>query len=127
MLLQPIVSIQNLVSDEQCYETVRTLRWPSGIHCPHCDAKEVIKRGYDERHLHRRRYRCKGCGKGFDDLTETVFSGHHQPLKSWMLCLYFMGSNLSNEQIARELDLNKDDVHQMSSQLREGVVKKNRP
>ena len=44
-----------------------------------------------------------------------------------MLCLYFMGLNLSNEQIARELDLNKDDVHQMSSQLREGVVKKNRP
>lgn len=33
-----------------------------------------------------------------------------------------MGLNLSNEQIAQELDLNKDDVHQMTTQLRGGVV-----
>jgi len=30
--------------------------------------------------------------------------------------------NLSNTQIARELDLNKDDVQSMATQLREGVV-----
>jgi predicted transposase YdaD len=35
-----------------------------------------------------------------------------------------MGLNLSNEQIARELDLDRSDVQQMTSQLREGVVKK---
>jgi len=38
------------------------------------------------------------------------------------LCLYFMGSNLSNSQIARKLDLNKDDVQAMALQLREGSV-----
>jgi len=42
-----------------------------------------------------------------------------------MLCLYFMGLNLSNHQIAQELDLNKDDVQRMASQLRDGIVKKN--
>ncbi len=35
-----------------------------------------------------------------------------------------MGLNLSNQQIAQELDLNKDDVQQMTSQLREGIVSK---
>ena len=35
-----------------------------------------------------------------------------------------MGLNLSNAQIAKELDLNKDDVHQMTSQLRQGIVSK---
>jgi hypothetical protein len=30
------------------------------------------------------------------------------------LCLYFMGLNLSNEQIARELSLNESDVYQMT-------------
>jgi hypothetical protein len=69
----------------------------------------------------------KICGRRFDDLSETIFSGHHQPLKVWILCLYFMGLNLSNEQIARELDLNSSDVHQMTSQLREGIVKKKPP
>ena len=29
------------------------------------------------------------------DLTDTVFEGHHQPLRVWILCLYLMGLNLS--------------------------------
>ena len=33
-----------------------------------------------------------------------------------------MGLNLSNAQIAQELGLNKDDVHQMATQLRAGIV-----
>jgi len=33
-----------------------------------------------------------------------------------------MGLNLSSEQIAQELDLDKDDVYQMTSQLRAGIV-----
>jgi hypothetical protein len=40
------------------------------------------------------------------------------------LCLYFMGLNLSNQQIAKELSLNDDDVHDMASHLREGLVAK---
>jgi len=35
-----------------------------------------------------------------------------------------MGLNLSNRQIAQELDLDESDVHQMTSRLREGIVEK---
>ena len=35
-----------------------------------------------------------------------------------------MGLNLSNRQIAAELGLNKDDVQQMTEQLRAGVEAK---
>jgi biotin operon repressor len=35
-----------------------------------------------------------------------------------------MGLNLSNEQIAAELDLSSGDVQEMASQLRKGVVDK---
>jgi hypothetical protein len=42
--------------------------------------------------------------KRFDDLTNTVLAGHHQSLSAWILCLYFMVLNLSNAQIAQELD-----------------------
>ena len=35
-----------------------------------------------------------------------------------------MGLNLSNKQIAKELDLDRSEVQQMALQLREGVVKK---
>jgi len=60
-------------------------------------------------------------------LSETIFEGHHQPLRVWVLCLYFMGLNLSNQQIAAELDLEQDDVQDMTTQLRAGIaVKKSR-
>ena len=86
---------------------------------------EIVKKGFHNNHKARRRYLCQGkcCGQ-FDDLTGSVFEGHHQPLTVWVLCLYFMGLNLSNHQIAHELSLNKDDVQNMTKQLREGVVAK---
>jgi len=42
----------------------------------------------------------------------------------WVLCLYFMGLNLSNRQIAGELGLAASDVQAMTEQLRAGLVAK---
>ena len=39
----------------------------------------------------------QGLLGAFHDLTGTVLAGHHQPLRVWVLCLYFLGLNLSNE------------------------------
>jgi transposase-like protein len=119
-----MINIQSLIDNAKCYETVRTIRWPDGVKCPHCGAADIIKRGRDEQQKERQRYKCRGCQRQFDDLSQTIFEGHHQPLRVWILCLYFMGLNLSNQQIAAELDLNKDDVQAMTTQLREGVVVK---
>lgn len=116
------LNIFNLVDDSKCYEAIRNLRWGNGCQCPHCDSCQVIKRGADETHNARQRYECKNCHKRFDDLTNTVFSGHHQPLKTWVIFLYFMGLNLSTAQIAQELSLNISDAHYMANILRSGVV-----
>ncbi len=118
-----MLTLTHLLEEAKCYESVRAQRWPEGIiDCPRCGCDEVIKRGKDDAHPHRQRYRCKSCHRQFDDLTNTVFSGRHQPLRVWMGCLYLMGLNLSNQQIAQELELNKDDVHQMTTQLRQAIV-----
>ncbi len=39
-----------------------------------------------------------------------------------MLLVYFMGLNLSNNQIAQELDLDKDVVHDMTTRVRAGIL-----
>ena len=119
-----VITIKQLVSEAQCYEVIRKLRWQEQVICPHCDSGEIIKRGYHAKQSHRQRYECKSCEKRFDDLSETVLAGHHQPLSVWVLCLYFMGLNLSNAQIARELDVNKDDLQFMTEHLRTGIAKK---
>jgi len=79
---------------------------------------------FDDTEPARQRYECHDCDKRFDDLTDTIFAGHHQPLKVWVLCLYFMGLNLSNEQMAHELSINESDAYQMTTALRGGIVKK---
>jgi transposase-like protein len=94
------VNIKNLIDEVQCYQTVRELRWPDDIACPSCESQHVIKRGFDDTEPARQRYECHHCNGRFDDLTDTIFAGHHQPLKVWVLCLYCMGLNLSNEQIS---------------------------
>ena len=43
-----------------------------------------------------------------------------------MLCLYFMGLNLSNRQIAQELDLAASDAQAMTEALRQGLAAKRR-
>jgi transposase-like protein len=117
-------TLQHLLDDAKCFEAVRQERWPDGVSCPHCGAAQVTKQGRDETQPERQRYLCKDCGRRFDDLTGTIFAGHHQPLRVWLLCLYLMGLNLSNRQIAQELDLNKDEVQQMTRQLRQGILAK---
>jgi transposase-like protein len=119
-----MVNIQALIDDAKCFDTVRSLRWPDGVRCPDCDSAVVIKKGRDEAQPERQRYECQSCHRRFDDLTAPIFAGHHQPLRTWILCLYFMGLNLSNEQIAQELDLHPDDAQRMTAQLREGIVQR---
>jgi transposase-like protein len=118
------IHLKNLIDERKCYEMLREMRWPEGTKCPNCGSSEVKKRGFHSRQAYRQRYTCHACQQQFDDLSDTIFEGHHQTLRIWILCLYLMGLNLSNAQIAQELDLSTGDVQAMTSQLREGIVVK---
>jgi len=119
-----LINLTSLIDDAKCFELIRRHRWPDGVRCVKCSGRSVIRHGHDDTQRQRQRYRCKDCDARFDDLTGTALAGHHQPLRVWVLCLYFMGLNLSNGQIAKELGLNEDDAHAMATHLREGLVVK---
>ena len=116
------MNLLHLLDDDKCFEVIRAHRWLEGVRCPHCHMNQITKQGRDERQRARQRYRCLACQQKFDDLTGTVFAGHHQPLRVWVAGLYLMGLNLSNRQIAHELGINEDDAQQLTRQLRQGVV-----
>ena len=122
MIAPDLVNLSALLDDAKCFALVRQHRWPDGVRCPACDSSKVIRDGCDDTQRARQRYRCKACAGRFDDLTGTVLAGHHQPLRVWVLCLYFMGLNLANRQIAAELGLDASDVQAMTEQLRGGLV-----
>ena len=117
-----LVNLPSLIDDARCFELVRQHRWPEGVRCPHCEGARITRDGRDDAQPHRQRYRCAACHARFDDLTGTVLAGRHRPLRLWVLCLCLMGLNLSNRQIARELDLGVSDVQAMTEQLRQGLT-----
>lgn len=116
------INLSGLLDDVKCFELVRRHRWPQGVRCPKCGSEHCVRNGHDDTQQHRQRYLCKQCQFRFDDLSGTVLASHHQPLRVWILCLYFMGLNLSNRQIAKELGLNEKGVQEMTTQLREGFA-----
>ena len=124
MAAADLVNLSSLIDDAKCFALVRQHRWPEGARCPTCGSATVVRGGCDDTQPHRQRYRCRACAGRFDDLTGTVLAGHHQPLRIWVLCLYFMGLNLSNRQIAQELGLDWSDVQAMTEQLRRGLLAK---
>jgi transposase-like protein len=122
-----MVNIKDLFDDAKCYQSIRDMRWPDGVPCPECGSPSVIKNGLDDTQPDRQRYDCWACRQRFDDLTVTIFAGHHQPLRTWIACLYLMGLNLSGLQVASEIDINKDDARAMIQRLRQGIVDRRPP
>jgi transposase-like protein len=124
MAASDLVDLSGLMDDAKCFAFVRQRRWPDGVRCPGCGGDAVIRDGHDDMQPHRQRYRCRACASRFDDLTGTALAGRHRPLRVWVLCLYFMGLNLSNRQIALELGLSPSDAQAMTERLRRGLVAK---
>ena len=126
--MQTIDAFDEEFPDETaCKDFLVSMRWPDGVRCPGCGCAEVTRDGRDDTQLERQRYQCHGCRRRFDDLTDTIFAGHHLPLRTWIACLYLMGLNLSGLQIAQELDINKDDARAMIGRLRQGIVERRPP
>src|SRR5215213_11857430 len=127
MAAPDLVNLSGLLDDAKCFAFVRQHRWPEGVRCPGCGSGAVIRDGCDDTQPCRQRYRCKACTGRFDDLTGTALAGRHRPLRVWVLCLHFMGLNLSNRQIALELGLSPSDAQAMTERLRRGLLAKAPP
>jgi hypothetical protein len=82
-----MIPMQSLIDDAQCFETVRARRWPDGGCCPAGQNVAVTKHGRDDTQPERQRDLGKSCGQRFDELTDTIVAGPHQPRRMWMLCL----------------------------------------
>lgn len=109
----------------QCYHIVRTLRWPQGVECVACTSSHVVKNGKDPVEPARQHYRCGACGRHFDDLSETILAGSHQPLAHWITTLYLLNLNISVARIAAELEVSEEVVQTMGALIREGIAQKN--
>jgi transposase-like protein len=117
-----MINITKIIDPKECYKEIQRIRWENGVVCPKCESCEIIKNGVDLKQY----YKCKNCGKKFDDLTETVFAKHNISAPVMVIFLYFLGLNLSNNQIAQELNLPQSTAQDIATSLRKSVVE-NKP
>lgn len=121
------LNILDLIDEGKCYDYLRYRRWAGVVKCVRCQSEEVNKNGKSTHSEHCQQYKCKTCGKCFDDRTGTLFSGNHQMLKVWVLVMYFMGLNLSTRQIASVpiaigIELDDKTCRSMAEQIRTSIT-----
>jgi transposase-like protein len=96
--------VHQLFSTESCHTYLRTLRWKDRLfQCPHCHSPEVGPWGTYHYRPGFKRYRCKDCGRTFNDLTKTLLSQSKRPLPYWILATFLLCLSCSACRIAREL------------------------
>ena len=60
-----------LSSETSAANLLQQVRWRDGLQCPRCRSESVIKYGSYREY---QRYRCKNCGRTFNDKTGTIFA-----------------------------------------------------
>lgn len=93
-----------LLSSQAIYEKIREIRWNKGISCPHCKSKSIRQIHYKncQNQFGKRFYVCRECGKRFNDLTGTNFSGSRMDIKKIFLALHLHSVNDANSRELRE-------------------------
>ena len=121
-----MINITNIIDQKKCYEEIRKIRWEDGVYCPRCESFETKKSGFNFKNEYKQHYKCKTCKKKFDDLTGTPFVKHNLSAPLMVIFLYLLGLNLSNYQIAKELNLKQSTAQNIATTLR-GKILENKP
>ena len=97
---------QDLFPDEpdkitKLLKIIREDRFTSGLGCVHCGSTSVKRNG---KYRSRQRYLCNDCGKSFNDMTNTPFSGSRYPEK-WEKYIELMVEGYTLPKIAERLNI----------------------
>jgi transposase-like protein len=81
---------------------IKEIKFFKGEICPRCNKSHIIKYGkrYD-----RQRYKCKTCGKIFDERTSSVISSTKLPLETWFRYINLLVNKATIRKCAEELHI----------------------
>jgi len=119
--LTRIIDLTSSLTEEKLVEMIRELRFGKNLeklHCPHCGAMEVVKRGRMHNRPYVRRYYCKKCGRWFNDLTGTIFGKRLISIRDIILIAYLLLKlGMSISAISRELRISRKTVQRTAKEI----------
>jgi transposase-like protein len=123
-------------TDEQCLAYLEAMRWPNGVRCTVCGAKEVstITRTVDETKTRKQKkqnkrkqiYQClePTCKAQFSATSGTIFHDSHLPLSKWFTAVALMvdaKKGMSALQLQRHLGVNYRTAWYLAHRIREAM------
>jgi transposase-like protein len=106
-------------TDDECRETIKHLRWPDGVRCPHCQSEKVAP-------VHKRKvFVCYSCRYQFSVTVNTIFHDSHLPLTVWFFVTYLMTESrkgLSANQVKRMFGVSYKTAWYLCHRIRKAMA-----
>ncbi len=91
-----LIEIFRMFPDDATAEKWFTdVRWPDGVHCPHCGSGNV-QTGAKHKTMPLRCRNYKECGRKFSVKTETVMEGSNLGYQVWAVATYLLTTSLKS-------------------------------
>ncbi|QFU84264.1 IS1595 family transposase [Natronorubrum aibiense] len=104
-----MIPVEVFRSEASAAHLHQQVRWREGLQCPRCQSESVIKYGSYREY---QRYRCKNCGRTFNDKTGTIFACVEIGLDKLLFAFYsLLRFNTSIRQLDAELDVSYRSLH----------------
>jgi transposase-like protein len=101
--------VEVFCSEASAASLLGQVRWREGLQCPRCQSESVIKYGSYREY---QRYRCKNCGRTFNDKTDTIFAHAKIGLDKLLFAFYsLLRFNTSIRQLDTEIDVSYRSLH----------------
>ncbi|MGB9595871.1 MAG: IS1/IS1595 family N-terminal zinc-binding domain-containing protein [Candidatus Poribacteria bacterium] len=114
-----ISHLTGFFNEEKIQNYIHELRWRGkDLECPHCESKDVHPWGCYHRKPGLRQYRCKSCGRTFNDLTGTIFHDSQLPLSAWFSIAFLIALGYSILRISQEIGSRFKNVYRIGWYLR---------
>jgi transposase-like protein len=105
-------------TEQQCYATLFSMRWPEGFKCPYCGcSKYCMIRS-------RKVYQCHRCHSQTSVINDTIFAATKLPLRIWFLGIYLISQSkvgMSSLSLSRTLGISANAALRMKHKLQQAM------
>lgn len=113
--------LQDYGTEEQCFEALYALRWPSGFRCPHCGHDKCCELTV------RRLQQCNRCSRQTSVTAGTIFASTKIPLSLWFQAMYLLTQNkkgVSAMSLHRQLGVSYNAAWRMKHKLMQVMLER---
>jgi transposase-like protein len=108
-------AIQYFTDEQTCIDAVALMRWPDGVDCVFCQAKEPYYLAT------QKRWKCRACRKQFSVKVKSIFEDSPIPLQKWLPALWMLANDkngISSHELHRALGVTQKSAWFMLHRLR---------